>query len=198
MQVQRSIALMPTRVATPVRAGGGETAPAQASAPQMSAQASDNLNQMNQLLGNEQDLARLNRVFLASPGMLRFATGGGIRRAITAFLTGIPKDQLIQYGQMADMMRVQGMQPQWAHLFVKAGIKSPGELSKYAGDDWSAQIQRGIIWGAMAAKAVESAGNGRMVSPPSYDQLKTLAGNSVGLGSVINLGVPQAQAQPQA
>ncbi|HEY9898577.1 MAG TPA: DUF4332 domain-containing protein [Pantanalinema sp.] len=193
MQVQRSIALMPTRVAGPVKAGGGETAQAQAPAQQMAAQGSDTLNQMNQLLGNEQDLARLNRVFLASPGMLRFATGGGIRRAITSFLTGIPKDQLIQYGQMADMMRVQGMQPQWAHLFVKAGIKNPGELSKYAGDDWSAQIQRGIIWGAMAAKAIESAGNGRNYSPPSYDQIKTLAGNSVGLGSVINLGVPQTQ-----
>ncbi|MBO9540212.1 DUF4332 domain-containing protein [bacterium] len=183
---------MPTRVAAPVKAGGGETA-VQAPAQQMTAQSSESLNQMNQLLGNEQDLARLNRVFLASPGMLRFATGGGIRRAITSFLTGIPKDQLIQYGQMADMMRVQGMQPQWAHLFVKAGIKNPGELSKYAGDDWSAQIQRGIVWGAMAAKAIELAGNGRNYSPPSYDQIKALAKNSVGLGSVINLGVPQAQ-----
>lgn len=191
-----------TRIASPaqmrrVQAGGG-TAPAQQQAPVQAAQSDANLYLMSRLIGNEEDLGRLNRWGLASPGMLRFAAGGGFRRAIASFLTGLPAEKLINYGQMADMMRINGMQPDWAHLIVSAGIKSPGELSRYAGGDIGSQIQRGIIYAAMAAKAIEvAANNGRAYSVPSFDQFGQLAQAGTGLGSVINLGVPQPQAVPQ-
>ncbi len=186
-----------TAPAKAVQAGGGVTAAPQ-QAPVQAAQSDANLYLMSRLIGNEQDLGRLNRWGLASPGMMRFAAGGGFRRAIASFLTGIPQESLVKYGQMADMMRINGMQPDWAHLIVQSGVKSPGELSRYAGSDIGAQIQRGIVYAALAAKAIEIAANqGRTYSVPSFDQLGALAQAGTGLGSVINLGVPQTQSVPQ-
>lgn len=180
-----------------VQAGGGTAEPTQ-QPPAQSAQSDANLYLMNRLIGNEQDLGRLNRWGLASPGMLRFAAGGGIRRAIASFLTGLPADKLIKYGQMADMMRINGMQPDWAHLIVEAGVKSPGELSRYAGSDIGSQIQRGIVYAALAAKAIEVAANdGRAYSVPSFNEFAQMCQGGTGLGSVINLGQPQPASTPQ-
>lgn len=180
-----------------VQAGGGET-PTVQQTPVQATQSDANLYLMSRLIGNEADLGRLNRWGLASPGMLRFAAGGGIRRAIASFLTGLPAEKLINYGQMADMMRINGMQPDWAHLIVQSGVKSPGELSRYAGSDIGSQIQRGIIYAALAAKAIEvAASNGRAYSVPSFDQLGQLCQAGTGLGSVINLGQQQPQSVPQ-
>lgn len=188
--------LASTAPARRVQAGGG-TGPAAQPNTVQPAQSDANLYLMNRLIGNEQDLGRLNRWGLASPGMLRFAAGGGFRRAIASFLTGIPTENLVRYGQMADMMRINGMQPDWAHLIVDSGVRSPGELSRYAGSDIGAQIQRGIVYAALAAKAIEAAANdGRAYSVPSFDQFAQMCQGGTGLGSVINLGVPQ-QAAPQ-
>lgn len=179
-----------------VQAGGGTPPTAQTAV--QPAQSDAKLYMMSRLIGNEEDLGRLNRWGLASPGMLRFAAGGGFRRAIASFLTGLPAEKLITYGQMADMMRINGMQPDWAHLIVQSGVKSPGELSRYAGNDIGSQIQRGIIFAALAAKAIEvAANNGRAYSVPSFDQLGQLCQGGTGLGSVINLGQPTPQSVPQ-
>lgn len=194
MQVQGfnpALAAYQARPATRVAAGGG-TVPA-APTPTTAQPASNaNLYLMSRLLGNEQDLGALNRWGMASPGMLRFMAGGGMRRTLASWLTGIPAERLVPYGQMADLMRVNGMQPDWAHLLVRTGTRSPAELSRYAGNDIGAQIQRGIIMATVAAKAIETAANtGISYSVPSMNDIAGLAQNSMGLGSVINLGAAQ-------
>jgi hypothetical protein len=182
-----------TRVSR-VQAGGGQSAPI--ARPQQPSDVNPNLYAMSRLIGNEQDVGALNKWGLASPGALRFMAGGGFRRAITSMLTGIPSDKLIVYGQMADMMRVQGMQPDWAHLLVLSGVPSPGDLSRYASNDLGGQIQLGIVYGALAAKAIEvGISEGRAYSVPSYGQLQQLAQASYGLGSSISVPQP-TQPQP--
>lgn len=184
------------RPAAPVAAGGGEFAPAPTSV-QM-APMSGSLLGMSHLIGNEQDLARLNRWGLASEGMLRFAAGGNIRRSIASFLTGIPNQKLLMYGQMADMLRIKGVDPDSAHLLVLAGVRSPMELARYAGDNVVSKVQRGIVWAGMAAQAANTAlSAGRTYQVPSMDQLQLFANNSTGVGSSIDYG-SISQSQPSS
>lgn len=199
MQVQRSSNVMPTLqpVASRVQAGGGE-AVAVPQPQQMTA--NSDLAMMSRIIENPQDLGGLNRWGLASPGMLRFAAGGSIRRAIASFLTGVPTDRLIVYGQMADMMRINGMQPDWANLLVNSGIPSPAELSRYSGSDIAATVQRGILLGTLTAKSLEKAMTyGRAYSVPDFSTLGLLAQNAIGLGSSININstMPASQAVTQ-
>lgn len=194
MQVQRIspyVAASAARPVTRVQAGGGTTLDAVAPplTPPLTPASDPTLYEMSRMLGNDVDLAALNKWGLASPGMLRFAAGGGFRRTIASWLTGIPQARLIVYGQMADLMRVNGMQADYAHLLVLSGVHSPAELSRFAGNDVAAQIQRGIIMATVAARAIQEASNtGRSYAVPSFSDLGTLSGNSIGLGQAINLG----------
>lgn len=184
------------RATAPVSAGGDLPVTVQ-SGVQM-APLSNSMLGMSRLIGNEMDLARLSRWGIASEGMLRFAAGGSIRRAIASFLTGIPEQKILMYGQMADMLRVRGMDPDAAHLLVMAGCRTPMELSRYAGENVVAEVQRGIVWAGMAAQAANSVlSDSRTYQVPSLDQLKLLANASVGVGSTINYGaVPPTPTSP--
>lgn len=181
------------RAAAPVSAGGGFPV-----APQSSVQMapmSNSMLGMSHLIGNEMDLARLSRWGLASEGMLRFAAGGSIRRAIASFLTGIPEQKILMYGQMADMLRVRGMDPDAAHLLVVSGCRTPMELARYSGDNGISKVQRGIVWAGMAAQAANSVlSDSRTYQVPSMDQLKLLADAAVGVASTIDYtGIAQGQ-----
>ena len=188
MQVQGIPSLTyarPAMAASSIQAGGA--APVQTTQAVVQPQGSANLYLMSRLLGNDQDLYRLRMVGAGNPFMLRFATGGGFRRSITSFLTGIPADRLIVYGQMADMMRVRNMSPDAAHLMVRAGIRSPGDLSRYSGAGLGQDIQRGVLFAALTAKAFEIAANeGRSYTPPSMQELALLSQAAIGLGSSIS------------
>ena len=169
-----------------VQAGGAVPTQVQ-QAPVLDAQGAANLYLMNRLIGNEQDQRKLRMWGSGNPFMLRFSTGGPIRRSITSFLTGIPADRLVVYGQMADMMRIRGMSPDAAHLLVRSGVRSPGDLSRYSGSGFGQDIQRGVLFAALTAKAFEIAANeGRSYTPPSMQDLATLSQSAIGLGSSIS------------
>lgn len=61
------------------------------------------------------DAYKLER-FPVSLGGPRFWGGGGIRRAIASFLTGVPEDRLKAYAVRAEFMKVPGMSPDHARL----------------------------------------------------------------------------------
>ena len=182
------------RPSTPIQAGGGTAATPSSTT---MAPMSGSLLGMSYLIGNDVDLAGLNRWGLASPGMLRFAAGGGIRRAIFSFLTGIPTQRLLTYGMMADLMRVPGMDPCSAHLLVLSGIYSPMDLSRYAGTGTIAKIQQGIVWAGLAAQATNSVLSGGLTyQVPTMDQLGAFAQASVGMSSSISYS--QSDLPPQS
>lgn len=62
------------------------------------------------------DAHKLER-FPISLGGPRFWGGGGIRRAIASFITGVPADRLKNYAVRAEFMKIPGMQPDHARLF---------------------------------------------------------------------------------
>lgn len=177
--------------ARPVAAGGPTTvtpAPVQSA----SQGAHSGSQQVVDLVGNQNHVAGLFKMGINTPGKLRFWAGGGLRRFFASIFTGVPQSELIKYGQRADLMRVPDMRPQWARLLHEAGIKSPAQLANYGGKDVGTQIQRGILYGTLVAKAIELSGEeGRIFEPPGYDRLEKLAQHSVGLGTVIQVGQPQ-------
>lgn len=167
----QSVAPPPARTATPPRAAA---APASVSGP------------IVDLVPNQDHLSRLSRIGLASPGRLSFWAAGGFRRMLVSMVTGVSQQDLLRYGQRADLMRVPNMPAQAAYLMENMGIKGPADLAQYRGDDVAAKVQRGILYATLIAKAVEvSANEGRVYNTPSFSQFEALVAGSVGLGNRI-------------
>jgi len=137
---------------------------------------------VSRLVPNQDHQAKLFRWGINSPGKLRFWGGGPIRRSLVGMFTGIPSQVLRAYAQEGDLCRVQGVQPDAARLLFEVGIRSPLELAQYSGDDIGAKIQRGALFAAIAAKAIELAANeGRAYTPPSFDELGIAANYARGM-----------------
>lgn len=162
-------------VATPPAAQATAPAPAAVSGPVVD------------LVPNQDHLARLNKIGLTSPGRLSFWTAGSVRRFLVSALTGLSQQDLIRYGQRADLMRIPDMKPKWAYVLSNMDIKGPADLAQYRGDDFAAKVQRGILYATVVAKAVElSANEGRIYDAPSHSQLEALVASSVGIGNRIH------------
>ncbi len=169
----------------PVPYAGGTTAPpATRPAPNPNGYGSYDSGawEVSRLVPNQDHQARLFRAGINSPGKLRFWGGGPIRRFFTGIFTGLPDQALRAYAMEGDLMRAAGMQADWARLLFEVGIRSPLELAQYAGEDIGSKIQRGALFAAIAAKAIELAANeGRAYSPPGFDELGQVAMASRGL-----------------
>ena len=138
------------------------------------------------MVPNQDHLSRLNKIALTTPGRLSFWTAGSVRRFLVSALTGISQQDLVRYGQRADLMRIPEMKPKVAYVLENMGIKGPADLAEYRGDDFAAKVQRGILYATVLAKAVElSANEGRVYEAPSHSQLEKLVAGSVGLGNRI-------------
>jgi|GEM_PF-3551205 len=140
------------------------------------------------LVPNQDHLARLSKIGLKSPGGLSFWTAGSFRRFLVSALTGISQQDLVRYGQRADLMRIPEMKPKAAYVLENMGIKGPGDLAQYRGDDIAAKVQRGILYATVVAKSIElSANEGRIYEAPSHSQFEKLVAASVGLGNRIQV-----------
>lgn len=169
-------------VATPT----AQTASASSTPKAASASAAAVTGPVADMVPNQDHLARLSKVGLTSPGRLSFWTAGSFRRMIVSALTGVSQQDLVRYGQRADLMRIPEMKPKVAYVLENMGIKGPADLAQYRGDDFAAKVQRGILYATVVAKAVEiSANEGRVYEAPSHSQLEKLVAGSVGLGNRI-------------
>lgn len=138
------------------------------------------------MIPNQDHLARFNRIGLTTPGRLSFWTAGAFRRFLVSALTGISQQDLVRYGQRADLMRIPEMRGKTAYILENMGIKGPADLAQYRGDDFAIKVQRGVLYATVVAKAIElSANEGRVYEAPSLSQLERLIENSVGLGNRI-------------
>ncbi len=138
------------------------------------------------LVPNQDHLARLSKIGLKSPGALSFWTAGSFRRFLVGALTGVSQQDLVRYGQRADLLRIPDMKPKVAYVLENMGIKGPADLAQYRGDDLAAKVQRGILYATVLAKSVElSANEGRVYEAPSHSQLESLVAKSVGLGNRV-------------
>ncbi|MNR89100.1 hypothetical protein D3C86_591090 [compost metagenome] len=138
------------------------------------------------MVPNQDHLSRLSKIALTTPGRLSFWTAGSMRRFLVSALTGISQQDLVRYGQRADLMRIPEMKPKAAYILENMGIKGPADLAQYRGDDFAAKVQRGILYATVVAKAVElSANEGRIYEAPSHALLEKLVAGSVGLGNRI-------------
>lgn len=139
--------------------------------------------EISRLVPNYDHQARLFRWGLNTPSKVRFWGGGPIRRFLSALATGIPNQVMKAYAMESDLMRVPAMQADWARLLFEVGVRSPVELAQYGGDDIAAKIQRGVLFASLAAKSIELAANeGRVYSPPTFDELGQAAHHSRGIG----------------
>lgn len=138
------------------------------------------------LVPHQDHLARLSKIGLNSPGRLSFWTAGAVRRFLVSALTGVSQQDLVRYGQRADLMRIPDMKPKVAYVLSNMGIQGPADLAQYRGDDFAVKVQRGVLYATVVAKAIElSANEGRVYEPPSHAQLEALIAASVGLGNRI-------------
>lgn len=157
-------------------------APAPASAPTAAAVS----REVADMVPNQDHLSRLSKVGLSSASRLSFWTAGSVRRFLVSAFTGIPQQDLVRYGQRADLMRIPQMAPKVAYILENMGVKGPADLAQYRGDDFAVKIQRGILYATVVAKAIElSANEGRVYEPPSHSQLEALVEASVGLGNRV-------------
>ncbi|MBM3271428.1 MAG: DUF4332 domain-containing protein [Candidatus Sericytochromatia bacterium] len=174
-----------TQYVPPIPYAGGQAAPPATQPPPSSTNYGGQGNgawELSRLVPNQDHQARLFRAGINSPGKMRFWGGGPIRRFFTGMFTGIPDQVLKAYAQESDLCRIPSMQADWARLLFEVGIRSPLELAQYAGEDIGAKIQRGALFAAMAAKAIElAASEGRGYSPPSFEELGRVAHTARGM-----------------
>jgi hypothetical protein len=143
---------------------------------------------MSRLVGNLDHLSKLFGMGIKGPGAMRFWGGGPIRRFITSLLTGVPKENLRQYAQMADLMRVPGTKADYARIMHAVGITNPIQLAQYGGNDLGATIQRGVLFATMTAKSIELAVNeSKSFELPTMDELARISTAARG----VTIGVQQ-------
>ena len=179
-----------------VRAGGPEAvvmaqaqpAPVAQVPQQIDPASQQGVYDMSRLVGNMDHLSRLFGMGIKSPGAMRFWGGGPIRRFIASVFTGVPKENLRQYAQMADLMRVPGVKADYARLLHAVGISNPVQLAQYGGTDLGATIQRGVLFATMTAKSIELAANeSKSYELPSLDELANISNAARG----VTIGVQQ-------
>ncbi|MEB3237777.1 MAG: DUF4332 domain-containing protein [Candidatus Sericytochromatia bacterium] len=183
-----------------VRAGGIQ--PAMAAQPVVAAQSTvpvqvqqqvdpasqQGVYDMSRLVGNLDHLSKLFGMGIKGPGAMRFWGGGPIRRFFTSLLTGVPKESLRQYAQMADLMRVPGTKADYARILHAVGITNPVQLAQYGGSDLGATIQRGVLFATMTAKSIELAVNeSKSFELPTMDELARISTAARG----VTIGVQQ-------
>lgn len=143
---------------------------------------------MSRLVGNLDHLSKLFGMGIKGPGAMRFWGGGPIRRFIASLLTGVPKENLRQYAQMADLMRVPGTKADYARIMHAVGITNPVQLAQYGGNDLGATIQRGVLFATMTAKSIELAVNeSKSFELPTMDELARISTAARG----VTIGVQQ-------
>ncbi|MEB3298184.1 MAG: DUF4332 domain-containing protein [Candidatus Sericytochromatia bacterium] len=143
---------------------------------------------MSRLVGNLEHLSKLFGMGIKGPGAMRFWGGGPIRRFITSVLTGVPRENLRQYAQMADLMRVPGTKADYARILHAVGITNPVQLAQYGGSDLGATIQRGVLFASMTAKSIELAVNeSKSFELPTMDELARISTAARG----VTIGVQQ-------
>ncbi|MBI6546643.1 MAG: DUF4332 domain-containing protein [Cyanobacteria bacterium NC_groundwater_1444_Ag_S-0.65um_54_12] len=139
------------------------------------------------IIPNQQHVYKLIGRGMGTPSKLLFWNAGPIRRFFSSLFTGIPAPLLRMYAHQADLLRVPGMQADWARLLFEVGIRNPSELEQYAGNGIGSKIQRGALYGILTAKAIElAATEGRSYSPPSLEDLVQIASYSRGVGKKVS------------
>lgn len=73
---------------------------------------------------------KLNAAGVRSTDDLLEQAGSASGRGRLAATTGIPEDQLLKWANHVDLMRLDGVGPEFAELLEAAGVDSPAELAQ--------------------------------------------------------------------
>lgn len=177
-----SVAAAPVKVQSTPQATSSPPSP-------VGAQSSNQMGaaDMYNLVVNPNDLSHLFSWGINTPSRMAFWGGGGIRRFLVSLVTGIPSTTLMAYAQEADLCKVPGMQSQWAAELYQCGIRGPMELAQYGGSGIGSQVQQGILFAQVAAKAIEmSANTGRVFDPPGPSDIANLAYAAQGMADSVS------------
>ena len=74
--------------------------------------------------------AKLGEVGIATTDDLIMAAGGAAGREKVSAMTGISTGQLLKWVNHVDLMRIEGVGPEYAELLEAAGVDSPAELAQ--------------------------------------------------------------------
>jgi predicted flap endonuclease-1-like 5' DNA nuclease len=74
--------------------------------------------------------AKLGEVGIATTDDLIMAAAGAAGREKVSAMTGISTGQLLKWVNHVDLMRIEGVGPEYAELLEAAGVDSPAELAQ--------------------------------------------------------------------